>query len=150
MRRRRPVLLVALVALLLAGCGGASKEEYQNDVKAIGERVQRAGNELGKSNPESSDDLVKGLERTKAAVVSAAEDFEELEPPDNASEAHAQTLRGIRRTSDDLDPLITAAKSGDLQALQRRLAGGFPSPATRDLLTGAQQLYRELGYDVGN
>ena len=150
MRSRRPFLALAIAALVMAGCGGPSKEEYQNDVKAIGERVQRAGDELGKSNPESSDDLVKGLERTKAAVVSAGEDFEELDPPDDAKDAHARTLRGIRRTSDDLDPLIAAARSGDLQALQRRLAGGFPSTQTREILTGAQKLYRDAGYDVGN
>jgi len=150
MRTRRPFLALALAALVMAGCGGPSKEEYQTDVKAIGDRVQRAGDELGKSNPESSDDLVKGLERTKAAVVSAAEDFEELDPPADAADAHARTLRGIRRTSDDLDPLIAAAKSGDLKALQSRLAGGFPSPQTRELLTSAQKLYRDAGYDVEN
>jgi len=147
---RCSVLVIALVALLLAGCGGPSKEEYSTEVKKIGDRVQRAGDELGKSNPTDSDDLVKGLERTKAAVVSAAEDFEELDPPEDATNAHARTLRGIRRTSDDLDPLIAASRKGDLQELQRRLADGFPSKGTRELLTSAQKLYRDAGYDVEN
>jgi hypothetical protein len=147
---RRVTLLILAFSLLLAGCGGPSKDEYSNQVRDIGDRVQHAGDELSKSNPTNSQELVKGLERTKAAVVSAAEDFEELDPPKDATDAHARTLRGIRRTSDDLDPIIAAARSGDLRELKRRLAGGFPSKETRALLTSAQKLYRDAGYDVQN
>jgi hypothetical protein len=141
-------LLLAAV-LLLAGCGGGddrlSKEEYQREVQGVGKTL---GDALGGVDTSNADDLsaVGGqVDELQAALRAAADDLDELSPPEDAQDAHDKLVDGVRGFADDLDRLAEAAESGDLGAVQTFQDVFTTSDSVKKIREAADEL-QDKGY----
>jgi hypothetical protein len=163
---RIPLIILALVGLIaVTGCGGSdstsgdatssealSPEEYAKQAQQVliefGTSFQQLGTEISSSkNPQQFSDLVNQAEDQ---IQTAIDDFDALQPPPEAQEAHDQTLAALENFSSKLTDVSDAAESGDKQALQE--AAQALQQAGLDFqgeLTQAAQKYQDAGIDLG-
>lgn len=142
--------LLVVVALLLAGCGGGgdrlTKEEYQSEVQGVGETL---GDALGGVDTEGGgiDELGGQVDELQTALDSAADDLDELTPPEEVEDAHDKLVEGIRGFADELEELGTAAESGDLGAIQAFQEVFTTSESVRKIREAADEL-QDKGYSL--
>lgn len=106
-------LLTTLVAALLcaalvAGCGGGpSKEDYEKSVKKIGNEVEKDIDALGNGQPSAKD-----IEAAQESIDEAADDIDELEPPEEVEKLHEDLVETLHDTAEllgRLSPLMEKA-----------------------------------------
>jgi hypothetical protein len=125
--RRSLVLLGALLAVGLIGtaCGGddrLTKEQYEQEVSDIGDRfqdtTQEVFNDPSLQNPSDLDEAGATIREGADLFRDAADEFDGLNPPANAEDAHDQLVEGIREFADDLDDAAQSFEDGNLNAMQ--------------------------------
>jgi hypothetical protein len=149
---RLAALLLSLAApALLAGCGGQpSREEYEADVRAVGERFDAEEKQLAEAfqGANTPEDVGKAFERFQRTLREAAGDLEDVEPPDDAEGAHDKFVGGLNDLAGELDPGIRAGRSGDVEQLTAFVTGLQSLPSARRL-EEARLEFRDKGYRIG-
>jgi hypothetical protein len=119
--------LAAIVAGLLAGCGGSdtpSKQEFARNADKICADVESRVNELNKANPQSVSDLTRFIDQLKAAVDDGINRLQDLDRPDGdagkTAKQFTDTLDGEyeKQVLPALDQLEKAVIDRDKKALK--------------------------------
>lgn len=165
MIRRVLVPTVALVALLaVAGCGGGadrlSKDEYAKRVAAAGDTLADTFTTIGSetsslstsdaSSDEVLDQAAANIRKGSSALRSTADDLDDLEPPEDADDAHEKLVKGLRLLADDVDELADAVedrKLEDITDLSAQLEDVASSEAG-ELLVEATDELKSKGYAI--
>lgn len=151
MPRTRLSLLLTLAALLLAaGCGGDARVEYEQDLRSVGAGIERSLGKLPSGDGAQVDE--EELARLAADVARAAEQLDELEPPERVRGAHRQLQQGLAVVADALDEL--ARDVGDAPTPEEHSAV-FVEFATDERIDAAfadietaQETFADAGYSV--
>jgi hypothetical protein len=121
-RTRLALIVVALLALLLAGCGTSQEDHYRQDFQKVAQRfsasVQKAGAEA--QNGQGLEERVPALRSFKASVDKLASDLDKLDPPSGLERANADAVRQLHILSGDLADYVSAASRND-QALATKI-----------------------------
>jgi predicted RNA-binding Zn ribbon-like protein len=138
---------VALGALVLAGCGAdrLSKQEYEQEVRSTYAGVQEAFLGL---RVDSLEQLAPRLDDAQAALRTAADELEAIEPPAEVVEHNEQIVEGLREYADDLDEARAAARRGDASALEEFNLAIADNPAIAKIAEAAEEM-KFMGYDLG-
>jgi hypothetical protein len=166
---RRPVLVLALLATLLAafalaasGCsrpvtkvqtlptGPLTKSEYEDafNISAAGLAPKYGvGKELPPDAPAADQAAhVTGLQKL---LRDWAGRLSGLQPPPPAARAQARYVAGIRSFASDLDRARSALDAGDTKTATTLLSSGrIVSAQTRADLVAARRAFHALGYDL--
>ncbi len=129
---------VALLLLLVAGCGGGlSKDELVAKGDAICKRVNtRMAKE---PDPKSAADLQRLAKRTVAISDPAIKDMEALEPPSELESDFENFLASLKRQRNLTQKIGEAAAEGDTAKIQQIGADA----------QSAQEEYRRLTGKIG-
>jgi hypothetical protein len=152
-------LLVAVLALLAAGCGGkkedggasagTQKEQYVKEFDQTGLTLERTltgiGRDIGSGT--SSEEVVSKLEESATALGDAAKRFSKIDPPEDARSAHKKIVKGLRELGNVFERGAEAARDEDFEKLASTLQGvDRSSGAVR--IKQAQLELRDKGYAV--
>ena len=110
---------VALLLLLLAGCGGdgLSKQELVAEGDKICSRINK---QIAKEpDPKSAADLERLAERTVELSDPAIKDMEALEPPDELEKDFAAFVKSLKEQRDLTKQIGEAAGAGDNEKIQK-------------------------------
>ena len=129
---------VALLPLLVAGCGGGlSKDELVAKGDAICKRVNtRMAKE---PDPKSATDLERLAKRTVAISDPAIKDMEKLEPPSELESDFENFLASLKRQRNLTEKIGEAAAEGDTAKVQQIGADA----------QSAQEEYRRITGKIG-
>ena len=146
----RPLAIcLAALALLAAGCGGTSKEDYEDEVDQIGETLDEQFTEIGRDIQESGNLKLAADEVAKGAEVldDAAAELDDIDPPDDAEEAHVKVVDGVRLLADDFRAASRAAAANDAEKVLELFGDIESSEGFRKILEAREDL-EAAGYDV--
>jgi hypothetical protein len=168
MRRRAAVLALACVLLAgaLAACGARpqattveqlptgplSRQQYIHafEVSANG-LAQRYGVETdpkGGGSAERQDRRLAALQRLLRAW---GDRLAGLQPPAEATRAHARFVAGVREFAGDLDRARALLRRGDVKGADRLFqTGRILSARTRGDLVAGRRAFHALHYDINN
>jgi len=110
---------VALLLLVLAGCGGdaLTKKQLVAKADAICERVNT---EVAKEpDPKTAEDLERLANRTVEISDPAIKDMEALEPPDELESDFDKFVASLKRQRDLTKKIGAAAGDGDTEEVQK-------------------------------
>jgi hypothetical protein len=154
MRRAGVIVLAAIVASIASGCGGGggggdrlSKSEYEQKMSAIGKELQDASAGIDLTNTSDLDRLADEVGKFRVRLEDAANDVDDLNPPENAEEETAKIADALHAFADEFDTMEKAARKGDVAALQKA------QQAVVSEGTEAQEAAKDLkdkGYDIGD
>ncbi len=150
MLRSAFLTISALAALSLTGCGGGgggrlSKSDYEQRVRSLYANVREA---FRKTNVTSTKLLADRVEEAQGELRSAADDLEEIEPPEKVENETEELVEGMREYADDLDELRNAAERGDEAAIQKFNSGIAQNEAVEQMAEAAEEM-KFKGYDLG-
>jgi hypothetical protein len=91
------------------------KAAYVTKMKAIGRSLSTSLNSLGAAT--TAQKAASALQAVQTDLRHAAERIEALAPPPAIKAQHAQLAKAVRDFADELDPVITKLKGGNMQAL---------------------------------
>jgi hypothetical protein len=144
------ILLVAVAAMLAAGCGGAERLEYERDLAEVGRIVDDSLEQL----PEDDGSSVGPSEVARIAddLREAADQLADLDPPADAAKAQARLERGLRGVAESFDDLAAELRSANSDDRKADLFVSFATDedveaAFADLLE-AQEAFAREGYRV--
>ena len=141
---------VVLVAVVAGGCGGSERVEYERDLSKVGRVVDDSLAELPTDDAETigPDEVA----RIADDLREAADQLDDIDPPDDAQRAQERLgrgLRGVATTFDDLaDDLRTARTDAAKAELFVRFATDERVDTAFDDLIGAQDAFAAQGYRV--
>lgn len=147
----RSILFLLLVAALLAGgCGGSERAGYERDLAKIGRTVDRSLEQLPQDDSETIGP--EDVARLAGDLREAANQLDDLDPPESVAPAQQQLERGMRHVADSFDALaddLRAARTDEAKAeLFVEFATDEKIQAAFDDITGAQETYAAKGYRV--
>jgi hypothetical protein len=140
---------LAAAALIAAGCGGTSKDEYEDEINRIGETLEQEFTRIGRDLQSSggvenaADEVREGAE----AYDAAAAELEDIDPPDDAEDAHAKIVGGVELLADDLREAARAAAADDAAGVQTVFASLESREGFRRILEARNEL-KSAGYAV--
>jgi hypothetical protein len=144
--------VVLVVALVLVACGSdepLSKEDYEREMQDVASGLENQPEVEAPPEGASGEEQAQAVERVQERVREAADKFDEVSPPAEVSEAHADYVAGIRGLADDMQPVVDAARTGDQEALLRfQEESPYPSPETRQRITAARGAFQRAGYRI--
>jgi len=147
---RAPAVILALVALLVAGCGGTkerdvTKQEYEKQVDAVGLKLYQSANGLGESTAIQAFNDAVGV--IQDSLNDGADKLDGLRPPDaGAQDANDRLVAAYRDLADEFDKVKDARRESFPRAV-KALQELQKSPAARETIAAAAQL-RKLGYTI--
>jgi predicted small secreted protein len=156
--RRVLLLLVALLALVVAGCGGGSNSGSETSKAEYGKEIQQAGQTLQKTFADISDQTGSAtsskqigdrLDKGATALDDAAKKFGEIEPPAEAKAAHQKLVDGLSELADVFRKGAAAARKNDTASLTKQLQGLTTSDGVKKI-TEAQRELKAKGINVGS
>ena len=142
--------VAAAVALFVAGCGGGSgvsKNDYVKDLNEAVASLQKSTSSLTPEAATSGGAAVKQLESGGQAMDVAAENFNNITPPDDAEHAHGQIVDGLHKLADTFRDAADAARSKDSDKLVKLLQGIQDTPGAKELQAATEELAAK-GYNV--
>ena len=147
-------LLIPLSALLcglvVAGCGGPDRASYEQDLAEVGRVVDRAlaampQDATTETGPEQVNTLAGELRE-------AADQLDDLDPPDNAAAPQRRLERGLRGVADAFEDLAVDLTQAETDEAKAELFVAFATNEQIDRafedLAGAQEAYAREGYRV--
>jgi predicted small secreted protein len=155
--RRVLILLVALLALIVAGCGGGSDSGSGTSKEQYGKEIQQAGQTLQKTFADISDQTGSAtsskqigdrLDKGATALDDAAKKFGDITPPEEAKAAHQKLVDGLSELADVFRKGADAARKNDTASLTKELQGLTTSDGVKKI-TEAQQELKAAGINVG-
>ena len=145
------VVLVALAALTVAGCGGGGNEltkaQYEQRVQADAKALGTAFSSIGTAVTTPAQ-LKTVVADAKKELEKAAADLASLKPPQDARDANQKFVAGLRAVEKQLTALSDALQKGDIASMVT-LAQKLSQSKE---LAAAQQAANDLqkkGYDLG-
>lgn len=160
-RRTWSLVLMLLAAALLATCGGASDEpsskaEYERELRATMDDLEAAYGEAGSAiepgagSTRSVGEIVDDLRASQVALRDAGNRLDELTPPEELADTHAELVAGVRDMADAVDLLIEAQESAEQDpARARQLARRFVTDESFDRVQAAAAELSDAGVDAG-
>jgi cytochrome c556 len=145
------LVLLAVAAVVLAGCGGSSrlsKPAYEQKLQADGKSVQSSVAALTKTSPGTLAQLAKRVDAAEASVKQAADDLDSVEPPADAVADNTAIVTALRTIQSGLERLKKAAAKGDAAAAQKVAAQLSSSPQLKAAEKATTDL-KKKGYKVG-
>jgi hypothetical protein len=140
--------VAAAVALFVAGCGGSgvSKNDYVKDLNEAVASLQKSTASLG---PEATSGgaAEQRLQDGAKAMDAAAENFNNIAPPDDAKHAHGQIVDGLHKFADTFRDAADAAHSKDDAKLLKVISSIDESPGAKELQAATEELAAK-GYNV--
>jgi hypothetical protein len=126
-------IIVAALAVAVAGCGGTSrnkaysgsKQEYAAALDSICSATNQAGKALDLS---SITKIASNGGKAKDLLSSLADKVDKLEPPSEVKDSAKSFVAGLRQEADKFGELTQAAKDGD-EAKIKSLQGDLQSEA---------------------
>jgi Tfp pilus assembly protein PilP len=94
------VAMLALSVVLLAGCGGGSKEDFQSDMVAARNRTDAALTQIVRAK--SIDDLLKRMRIAATEIRAASTDVQESDAPENLADEADGLQEALHGLSDDI------------------------------------------------
>jgi hypothetical protein len=136
-------------ALFVAGCGGSggvSKDDY---VKSLNEAVASLQKSTASLGPEATSGgaAVTRLEDGAKAMDAAAENFNNIAPPEDAEHAHGQIVGGLHKFADTFRDAADAARAKDDDKLLKVITAIDESPGAKELQAATEGLAAR-GYNV--
>jgi bisphosphoglycerate-dependent phosphoglycerate mutase len=128
----RLAAFLLLSALLLAACGGVSKEDYAADLDEVCVDIEKTTEEIGQAEVSNPSELSAQLDDIRKAIQDGIERMKDLERPDDDDGETAeeyvtkleQTLnREVLPALDDLEKAVVAKDQGAIRAAATRLQG---------------------------
>jgi phage terminase small subunit len=117
----RLVLILAMLALPMAGCGGAQKDTYRKDFQQSATQfrasLQRAGTKVRRNA--TLPERAPAIAAARRSVDKLASDLGKLDPPDELKKTHEDAVRQLRTLSSDLGDYGAAARDNDANRAQR-------------------------------
>jgi Tfp pilus assembly protein PilP len=98
--KRLSLAMLALTVLLLTGCGGGSKEDFQSDMVAARNRTDAAITQVVRAK--SLDDLLKRLRIAATEIRAAATEVQEADAPDGLADEADGLQQALHQLSDDI------------------------------------------------
>jgi hypothetical protein len=147
---RSLVVVLALAALLVAGCGGSSrmsKSAYDAKLQADGKAVQASVAKIS-GNPSSLAELAKEVDAAEGAVTKAADDLDKAKPPADADADNTKIVTALRAIATQLEKLKKAAATGNPAAAQAAATAIRNSPEVKAAQAAIKDL-KQKGYKVG-
>jgi hypothetical protein len=92
--------MLGLSVLLLTGCGGGSKEDFQQDMVAARNRTDAALAQV--TGAKSVDDLLKRMRIAATEVRSAATDVQDADAPNGLADEADGLEQALRALSDEI------------------------------------------------
>ncbi|MEX2197023.1 MAG: DUF6376 family protein [Thermoleophilaceae bacterium] len=147
-------LCLAALALIAAGCGGddgASEEDYEREVREVGQTLESTFGELGTSisGSGSTEQAAEKLEEGAASLDEAAADFRGIDPPSDIEDSHNEIVSGLEALADEFRTGAEAAEGGDLSKLLEFAQGLQSSDAVQQITEAGNQIEEE-GYDFNS
>jgi hypothetical protein len=144
---RRALLIAPALALLVAGCGGATgkrltKAEYASKADAICGKYNDQITSLG--NPKNLSDLAKVADKTLSVLDQAISDLDKLVPPASEKALSDQWLTQVGNLKDDLQEMRDKAKANDINGVRSVV------PKATDHNSKSNSLASRLGMSVCN
>jgi hypothetical protein len=135
--------LAVAAALVVAGCGGSgsSKNDYVkslNQAQAALQKSLSGLNDLGASS--SGKQVAAKLEAGGSAVDDAADNFNKIQPPDDAKHAHGQIVAGLHELAGEFRDAAKDAKSDDLAGAAKTLQAVVDSPGAKQIQAAEDEL----------
>lgn len=147
---RRAALTALALVVLAAGCGGGddrlTREEYQTEVREVGDTLGGALSGVDTSGGDLT--AVQGqVEGLQEALRTAADDLDELEPPEDVAGPHDRLVEGVRGFAKELEELGQALEEGDLAAAAAFQEKLTQSESVQKIREAAKQL-QDDGYSL--
>jgi hypothetical protein len=111
---RRALITLALAAALV-GCGGddpMSTEDYRAELRKICAESERKTDQVEEPTRATPEAIADYLTRLRDVNVATIEKVEELEPPDDLSDAHDRALEANREGREKVDAVIDELEKG--------------------------------------
>lgn len=146
---RALALAASVLALFAAGCGGDDKEDYVAEFNKVGTTLEKTLTSLGTDLTGSTDpkQIASKLEEGAKALESAASDLDEIEPPDDAKQAHEKIVSGVNDLANTFEKGASEAKKGDLTKLVDTFSSIQGSGGAAKIQEAQKEL-RDKGYKV--
>ena len=121
-----------LSALLLAACGGVSKEDYAADLDEICVDIEKTTEEIGQAEVSNPSELSAQLDDIRKAIQDGIERMKDLERPDgedgDTAEEYVTKLeetlnKQVLPALDDLEKAVVAKDQEAIRAAATRLQG---------------------------
>ena len=145
------LLIPALAATLAAaGCGSGSKNDYVKSVNDAQVSLQKSMSSLsGISASSSGAEVATTLEKGGNALDAAADNFNNIKPPDNAKQAHGKIVDGLHKLAGTFRNAAKSAKSNDLSAVAKVLTDVTTSDGAKEIQEAEDEL-KANGYKFKN
>lgn len=142
-----PALAAALVA---AGCGSGSKNDYVQSVNKAEASLQKSLSSLSSISASSSGaQVATTLESGGNALDAAADNFNDIKPPDDAKHAHGKIVDGLHKLAGTFRSAAKSAKTNDLQAVAKALTDVTTSDGAKEIQDAQNELMAN-GYKFKN
>jgi hypothetical protein len=153
-------LLLTLLALVAAGCGGGDDDgpkasgargEYQAQVREASVAVQRSLAEISDqtSGQVTAATYARRLDQSAAALDQAVGRLGAITPPAEAAAAHAELVDGCRDLAGAFRAIGVAARQDDAAAIAKALRGVAAGAGTRKI-GEAQAKLKALGIPLSD
>jgi hypothetical protein len=150
---RRLLILLAAVAMLVAGCGGGgsgssapsgpplTKQAYQDKLKSISTEV---GKSVGQTSSSGKIEQ-KNVDKLVSAFHTFADRLREVNPPTDVKQLHEQLITAFDDLADEFPDI--AKKVNSAQDASAGLAAFLGAKSTQKLIKLGQEFKAE-GYDL--
>ena len=142
-------LCLALLALVVPGCGGDSKEDYEKEIDKVGQTLDEQFTEIGRDIQASGGlkNAAPEVEKGADALDDAAAELKDIDPPDDAEKAHDKIVQGVGLLADDFRSAAKAAGANNAPRVLR-LFGNIESSEGFKRIVEAREQLKDAGYDV--
>lgn len=152
MTRLALVALSLLVALPLAACGGddrLSKSEYEREMGKIQTTLENSleGVQEDIQQSKSLSQIGEGLDDLASEIDKAADEADELEPPEEIDSEHTDLVDGIKTFADEFREAGDVARGGNQREIRAKLEGIQETPGAKKAQEASDAIEKK-GYDI--
>lgn len=149
-RTIRFLAVFAIAGVLAAGCGGeASKGDYEREVNDVNTELEQEFDKFQDGTPTKAE-----MERGADIISDAADDLDDIDPPDDVKQTHEDLVGTIRKLGESLRvmaPALEASGGGGKLSTEDEQALVKAQEDSQDAIEGlqkAQEAFTKAGYDI--